>query len=44
MIALFNDHDKICGECFDNNPNFRFLLNKAFEEEINKEGMVYFVN
>ena len=40
LIGLFNKQDKICAECFDNSPNFRFLLNKAFEEEINKEDMV----
>lgn len=41
LIELFTEQDTICTECFDNNPNFRFLLNKAFEEEINKDGMPF---
>ncbi len=41
LIELFNDQDKVCVECFDPNPNFRFLLNKAFEEEINKDNVPF---
>lgn len=41
LIELFNEQDRVCVECFDNNPNFRFLLNKAFEEEINKENVPF---
>lgn len=40
MIELFTEQDRICVECFDSNPNFRFLLHKSFEDEINKENMV----
>ena len=40
LMDFFSEQDKICVDCFDNNPNFRFLLTKAFEEEINKESVV----
>lgn len=40
LMDFYSEQDKICIDCFDNNPNFRFLLTKAFEEEINKESVV----
>ena len=40
LMDLYNDQDKVCIECFDNNPNFKFLLGKSYEEGINKEGLV----
>lgn len=40
LISLYNKMDRICQECFDSSPNFKFLLNKAFEEEINKSNLV----
>lgn len=40
LMDFYSEQDKICIDCFDNNPNFRFLLTKAFEEEINKENVV----
>lgn len=42
LISLYNQMDRICQECFDNSPNFKFLLNKAFEEEMNKTNLVSF--
>lgn len=40
LISLYNQQDRICSECFDSSPNFKFLLNKAFEEEMNKSALV----
>ena len=40
LTSLYNQQDRITQECFDSSPNFKFLLNKAFEEEINKTGLV----
>lgn len=34
-MELFKEQERVCTDCFENNPNFKFLLNKAFEEEIN---------
>lgn len=44
LISLYNQQDRICLECFDNSPNFKFLLNKAFEDEMNKSGLVDFTD
>jgi hypothetical protein len=40
LIALYNQQDRICHECFDGSPNFKFLLNKAFEDEMNRSNLV----
>jgi len=41
-MEFYSEQDKICADCFENSPNFRFLLTKSFEEEINKEAVVGF--
>ena len=44
FIELYQEQDRICAECFDNNVNFKFILNKAFEDGLNRETSVGLVH
>lgn len=41
-MKIFQEYDRICRECFDNDHNFRYYLNEAFEEGLRLNKKVSF--